>query len=277
MNPSKNHTAERVFVPRFDQVDTSDPDACAAFLDLAHSLEGVRRWKRISFDLLDIKQGDRILDIGCGTGADATALATLVGAAGRVVGVDRSQAFVTLALRRAAPLGLPVTFLQADIHALPFENESFGRTRIDRVLHFLPDPNRALRETMRVTSRGGRIVVTEPDWRTLIVEGGDDRLGTVILAGSTTQPGAAIGSRLATMMRQVGLQVDDCHDATLEITDYPVAATLFALEAIAGQAVKACRASPGEAVSWLRSLQQASNRSELRCRLTGAIVSGTRI
>jgi SAM-dependent methyltransferase len=277
MSISKDTMAARPFAARFADVDASDPVACAAFLDVAHSLEGVRRSKLVSFDLLGILNGDRILDLGCGTGADVITLARLIGINGRIVGVDYSRTLVKLAQKRAGPLGLPVTFVQADIHRLPFENESFDRTRIDRVLHFLPEPGRAIQEAVRVTRQDGRIVVTEPDWRTLTVEGGDDRLGAAILTASTMRPGSATAAQLPEIMRDAGLHVDAYRDATLEIREYRIAAMLFGLEMIASRAVGESRVSPTEAVGWLRSLQHASIRSALRCALTGAIVSGTRI
>ena len=264
-----------MFVPRFDAVDATDPVACAAFLDLALSLPEVERWKGFSHDVLSVGDGDYVLDIGCGTGADAVALARRVGPRGRVVGIDLSHALVALAQTRAGRLGLPISFRQADINELPFADDSFSRTRIDRVLHFLPDPGRALREAIRVTARGGRIVVTEPDWRTLTVSGGDPGLTAAILdKGRDRTPGAYIGSILPQLLAQAGLALTDCHDSTLELREYGVAAVLFGLEALASHAVAATPVSAKDAAGWLRSLRQASALGTFSCTLSGTIAGG---
>jgi SAM-dependent methyltransferase len=146
------------------------------FLDLAHAVPEIARWKRFGHELLQPSDGHRILDIGCGTGADALALARRAAPRGHVVGVDFSRYLIAIAQTRAAAHCLPVTFQQGDIHNLPFPDDHFDRTRIDRVLHFLPDPGPALREAVRVTARGGRMLLTEPDWGPLSICGGDPDL-----------------------------------------------------------------------------------------------------
>ena len=267
-----------MLAPQFDAVDATDPAAAAAFLDLALSLPSVDRWKRFSHDLLGVAAGDRVLDIGCGTGSDAMALAHRVGAGGQVIGVDLSQALVAIARARAAPLGLPITFRQADIHDLPFADGSFDGTRIDRVLHFLPDPGRALREAARVTAPGGRMVVTEPDWGSLAVAGGDPELTDAILAAGAEQamPNARIGPELPRLLAEAGLQPDGHHESMLDLRDYATAATLFGLEALASRAVSTGRVEAKAAVRWLRSLQQSSNDATFHCTLAGVIAAGTK-
>jgi SAM-dependent methyltransferase len=262
---------------RFDTVDTNDPAACIAFLDLAWSLEDVQRAKALSHEMLLIRAGDHVLDIGCGTGADAVALARSVGAAGHVIGVDLSQAMVDVAAARAAPFGLPISFRQADIHVLPFADASFDAVRIDRVLHFLPNPRNALEEVVRVTAYGGRVVLTEPDWSTLDIFGGDDTLNTLVLGcGGSAAPAARIGARLDSLLEECGLQFIEQRDSRLVLRDYRTAKVLFSLESIAQRAVTSGVVTLGDARNWLRSLQQAAARCELRIALAGTIASGVR-
>jgi SAM-dependent methyltransferase len=258
--------------PRFDAVDASDPAVCAGFLDLAHSLPEVQRWKRLGHQLLQVEPGQAVLDIGCGTGTDACALAAMVGPNGRVVGIDLSEALVALAAQRAKGLALPVAFRQADIHAMPFPDGSFARTRIDRVLHFLPDPRRALAEAARVTAPNGRMLVTEPDWGTLAIEGGDPVVTARILSvrhGAAAD--ACIGRRLPALLEAAGLAVEAWEKSALSLGDFRHAATLFSLEGMAARAVAAGAVSAETGVRWLRSLQQAADRGGLRCRLGGVI------
>src|SRR5689334_17993322 len=64
--------------------------------------------------LLDLQEGDRILDVGCGLGGATLALAQFVGAAGRVVGVDNSATMIAEARSRAAGYRLPLAYQVAD-------------------------------------------------------------------------------------------------------------------------------------------------------------------
>jgi len=105
----------------FRQVDQGpDPEFLIRFLDAARQNESVQECKRKIRDLLSIQPGDRLLDVGCGTGDDAIELAGLAGASGRAVGIDTSALMVAEATRRAARSGLPVEIVQGDAHRLDF-------------------------------------------------------------------------------------------------------------------------------------------------------------
>ncbi len=56
--------------------------------------------KQRTFELLEIKKGYRLLDVGCGTGEDVRAMASLVGRTGSVIGIDRSEAMVAEAQKQ---------------------------------------------------------------------------------------------------------------------------------------------------------------------------------
>ena len=98
-----------------------DPAGYVRFLD-AHrgGRDDDPEHYRAAFDLLDAQEGERILDVGCGTGGETRALAPRLGAAGRLVGVDRSATMIAVARERAAGLDLPVEYRVADAHRLPF-------------------------------------------------------------------------------------------------------------------------------------------------------------
>src|SRR5689334_13494666 len=102
-------------------VDQSvDPTTRFQFLGAEGSKPAMMHAKQRSFDLLEVKPDGHYLDVGCGTGDDVCTLAGLVGANGRVTGIDMDPAMVTEAEKRAAPRNLPVDFRQADVYNLPF-------------------------------------------------------------------------------------------------------------------------------------------------------------
>jgi SAM-dependent methyltransferase len=108
---------------------------------------------------LDLADGDRVLDLGCGPGADLAALATRVGPSGGAVGIDRAAA-MTRAARAAAPDAAVVV---GDGQALPFGPSTFAGAWARAVLVHTPSPAAAVAELARVVRPGGHVALSEPD------------------------------------------------------------------------------------------------------------------
>lgn len=110
-------------------------------------------------ELAHVEEGERILDIGCGTGIVAFEAAAAVGQAGSVVGIDLAERAVRLAADKAAAAGLRhVHFEVMDSRALRFPAGSF-----DAVLsgfgHPLIERGRCFEEVRRVVGTGGRVAL----------------------------------------------------------------------------------------------------------------------
>jgi len=127
--------------------------------------------KRRTYELMDIRDGNRVLDVGCGPGSDTLALAELVGDAGQVHGVDADSEMVDEANSRAAATGLDDRIIHraGDAAALPFDDGHFDACRSERVVQHLTDPRAGLAEMIRVTRPGGRIVVLDTDYASVSV------------------------------------------------------------------------------------------------------------
>lgn len=133
------------------------------YLDRATaSVEG-RTYKRLTYELVGLGPNRRILDLGCGTGEDAIAMARQIGGPGEVVGVDLSEMMVAEARRRAEGMALSVRFEVVNADALPFPDNALDGCRADRVVQHLSDPEAALAEMVRVARPGAPVVVTDPD------------------------------------------------------------------------------------------------------------------
>jgi ubiquinone/menaquinone biosynthesis C-methylase UbiE len=146
----------------FAHVDTADAGNLVARLDAMHALRSFQVYKQETFELLRARPGARLADVGCGTGEDARAMAGLVAPDGEVTGFDLSVAMLDQARGRHA--GVPgLDFVNAPADALGAADESFDAVRADRVLIHVPDAAGALREMIRVTKSGGRVVISEPD------------------------------------------------------------------------------------------------------------------
>jgi SAM-dependent methyltransferase len=98
---------------------------------------------------------ERALDVGCGAGALALALAPLVR---EVVGVDRVPELLALARERAPE---NATFVEADATQLPYGDGEFDLSGTLRTLHHVPRPELVAAELVRVTKVGGRVLVID--------------------------------------------------------------------------------------------------------------------
>jgi SAM-dependent methyltransferase len=124
--------------------------------------------------LLELAPGNRVLDVGCGPGIDTLAMSYRVCPGGQVVGIDYDAAMVDEARRRTRQAGTrSVRHDTADAAALPFPNHSFDACRCERVLQHALDAPAIMREIVRVTRPGGRVVVADTDWATLSIDAPD--------------------------------------------------------------------------------------------------------
>lgn len=107
--------------------------------------------------------GSTVLEAGCGIGAQTITLAQNSQKA-QITSIDFSPASLAQAEERVCAAGIQnVTFRQADIHALPFADNSFDHVFVCFVLEHLPEPARALASLHRVLRPGGSITVIEGD------------------------------------------------------------------------------------------------------------------
>ncbi|MDB5074183.1 MAG: UbiE/COQ5 methyltransferase [Chloroflexi bacterium] len=188
---------------------TDDPEFFVRFLDSSRvaAIQAAKRDPAAFFSYLDLKPGSSILEVGCGLGDMARALAPLVGAAGRVVGVDNSETMIRLAQQRTSQDDGPITFRRGDIMALDFPDGEFDRARVEQVLQHVAEPGRAVAELARVTRPGGRVVALEPDWDTLVIDAEDLAASQAFSAFNSTcvVRHGRIGRQLSTLFREAGL------------------------------------------------------------------------
>src|SRR5260370_36080559 len=122
-------------------------------------------WTQALVQLAAPAEGDRVLDVACGTGAAARFAAPLVGPTGLVTGLDLNAGMLTIARAMPAPEGITIAWREGNATALPFPNASFDVVCCQQGLQFFPDRPAALREMFRVLAPTGRLALSV--WRGL--------------------------------------------------------------------------------------------------------------
>jgi ubiquinone/menaquinone biosynthesis C-methylase UbiE len=130
-------------------------------------------------DKLDFAESALTLEIGCGTGAVARALAKKAHFAGSIVGVDQSRPFIDAAQQFAAEEGVDkaISFSVCDGHALDFDDESFDLAIAHTLISHVTDPTAIITELARVIRKNGTLVILDGDYASLTYAVPDHEFG----------------------------------------------------------------------------------------------------
>jgi ubiquinone/menaquinone biosynthesis C-methylase UbiE len=156
-------------------------EAEARKTDRLYQTPDIARQRLRTLDALGLGAGERVLDVGCGTGLLAHDMATLVGPTGGVVGIDTSAAMLAFAARRCADLP-QVEFKPLGAEDLLELEDDFDAVACTQVLLYVTDVAGAIAQMHRVLKPGGRLVVIETDWRGTVLNSFDDAMTRRILA-----------------------------------------------------------------------------------------------
>jgi SAM-dependent methyltransferase len=157
-------------------------------------------------DRIGVAEGWSALDIGCGPGGITGLLAERVGRAGRVVGLDMNAGFLEHARAKAPP---SVGFVLGDAYSPELETSSFDLVHMRFVASTAGNPERLIREAMRLARTGGVVALQEPDASSLHCypphPAWDALKAALIGCFSGVGADLLLGRRLYALARQAGL------------------------------------------------------------------------
>ncbi len=144
-------------------------------------------------DFAQVQQGERVVDVGCGTGAAARYAAEVVGSAGHVVGIDVNASMIDVARSLSAEAGVPVEWREADAADLPLADSSVDVALCAQTLQFLAKKQQSLSEMERVIKTSGRLALSL--WCPLV----DNPYFAALVAAVSehVSPATAVGLRAA--------------------------------------------------------------------------------
>ena len=172
--------------------------------------------RRATREVLALRDGEQVLDVGSGPGFLADEMAREVGASGRVVGVDPSESMLALARRQTAA----AEFRAGGALELPFDDGSFDVVVSTQVLEYVEDVAAALAEARRVLRPGGRLLVLDTDWDSIVWQTADaERMRRVLAAWEEHLADPRLPRRLPGLIRDAGLTLS--HSGVLAILNHP--------------------------------------------------------
>ncbi len=161
MNSKKSFTLKDFM----DLDSSSNIDFLIASMEAHYNLENMRNIKKIAIEMLQLNHGEKVIELGCGLGHDAEALAEIVGNTGSVIAMDSSKRMISEAQKRSTHPN--VTYLYGDANNLAFADNSFSACRADRLLVSQKNVDQVFLEAMRVVKPEGKICITALDFGAL--------------------------------------------------------------------------------------------------------------
>ena len=218
-----------------------------------------------TLEILDPRLGERVLDIGSGPGFLAAGIASRVGESGAVSGIDLSEPMIAYASGLPmAPGAAPMTFVLGDATALDFPDQSFDAVVSTQVFEYVPDIATALAEVHRVLVPGGRVLILDTDWDSVVWHTSDrERHARVMSAWHEHLADPWLPRTLTGRLESVGLTVER-HNvlALLNPAFDPRTLSAGVMELIANFVPGRRGVTDEEAAAWLADLHDLGARGE---------------
>ena len=211
---------------------------------------------------LALKPGDRVLDVGSGPGHQAFEMSPFVGRNGRVEGVDAAESALEIARRRCSGLD-NVGFQLGNALNLPFEDATFDAVMSSQVFEYLDDVVGALAEMFRVLKSGGRVLIHDTDWGTLLWHSSDpDRMARIMKIWDGHLADPHLPQTLGKKLTDVGFKAMRAEPVVPVETSYdPSSVSAILMKFVIGYVVSQ-GVSQGEADAWADDLRKLGSSGD---------------
>lgn len=229
-----------------------------------------------SYRMLQIKKGNRVLELGCGPGTAASVFRKSAGKEGNVIELDFDSKMIQYA-KAATKRYHNVLGLVGDAHRLPFEDDRFDRVYAKRLFQVLPPKSAPIliSEMQRVLKPGGVLVLVDTDWTSVSINYSDLKLERRLtnFFRDYMRPNGLAGRQLLAMTQQGGFTNTEAKVMSIVIRDFDE--TPFN-EWLTTEALKAKVATPCEMEKWCSELSQKSANQAFLFHVGTVLVSATK-
>ena len=157
------------------------PSSDAKSLEKSYSTNDIVKQREKTISMLNLKPGEKVIDIGCGVGFLAYKMSEIVGESGSVICLDQNKEMVEHTKKRCKNFN-QTSFFVGNAYNLPCEENSVDAVTCTQVLLYVENTSLAISEIKRILKKGGRIIIVETDWRGVVLSNSNDILTKKIFA-----------------------------------------------------------------------------------------------
>jgi arsenite methyltransferase len=239
--------------------DRFDEEA-ARRLEAVYLTRDVIAQRHRTLGALEPREGERILDVGAGPGLLMADMAAVVGATGHVTGLEASESMLAAAHRRlnGPSTAGRVTLVKGDASELPFPDAWFDAATSTQVYEYVPDVDRALAELHRVLRPGGRALILDTDWASIVWNATDQaRMDRVLAAWVERFADPHLPRSLSRRLRDAGFRIRGRQALALLNPEYdPNSYSVVNIGMVAGDISRRHPEMREELEAWQRDLAQ---------------------
>lgn len=185
-----------------------DRDASERLIAIYVTPDAVAQRQQV-LQALNLQPSERVLDVGSGPGFLASAMGDAVGTSGWICGVDLSEPLLAMSKVHCAHQSW-VEFRYGDATGLPFPDNHFDVAASTQVYEYVADVETALTELYRVLRPGGRAVILDTDWDSIVWHTTNrERMERILAAWDEHLVDPCLPRTLAQKLRQVGFLIED--------------------------------------------------------------------
>lgn len=231
--------------------------------DLAYQSPGVVNQRLRTLNAMAVNSGERVIDLGCGTGLFLRDLAIAVGQKGQAVGLDPSEEMLNIAANRCADL--PQTIIQqGTLDDDEGSAEKFDAASLVQVLRYIDDVPNALERTHALLTSGGRLAVIETDWNGTVLNSNYPDISRKILdAHDDDVPSANLPTKLTSLLKSTGFSAINVEAVPLLETNWSEGTFTYSMfMKFAELACKLGAITEDEGQDWLSDLQTKNDAGD---------------